>query len=54
VHEYPYPFIDVDALGYAIVLRNAAGIAALFVGLGLVVVALDRLLARGTPTMEPD
>lgn len=53
VHEYPYPFIDVDALGYTSVLRNAVGIAGLFLGLGLVVVAIDRLLARRTSAMEP-
>lgn len=52
VHEYPYPFIDADALGYALVLRNATAIAGLFVGLGFVVVALDRALARRAVVAE--
>lgn len=52
VHEYPYPFIDVDALGGARVLRNAAAIAGLFAGLGFVVVALDRALARRAAAAE--
>ena len=44
VHEYPYPFIDVDALGWALVLRNAAGVLLVFVALGAIVVAVDRRL----------
>jgi hypothetical protein len=46
LHEYPYPFIDVDALGFAIVLRNALGIALLFLFGGFVLVALDRFAPR--------
>jgi len=46
LHEYPYPFIDVDALGIAVVLRNAGAIAVLFVAAGLLVVAFDRLAPR--------
>lgn len=46
VHEYPYPFIDVGQLGWAVVVRNATGILAGFVGLGAVLVAIDRLLGR--------
>ncbi|HEU4663336.1 MAG TPA: Pr6Pr family membrane protein [Dokdonella sp.] len=46
VHEYPYPFIDVDALGLARVLRNAGAIAVLFVVAGLLLVALDRFALR--------
>ncbi|HEY6941441.1 Pr6Pr family membrane protein [Dokdonella sp.] len=49
VHEYPYPFIDVDALGIARVLRNAGAIAVLFVGAGLLLVALDRFALRAKP-----
>ncbi len=45
-HEYPYPFIDVGQLGWAAVMRNAAGVLAAFVGLGAVLVAVDRSLAR--------
>ena len=46
VHEYPYPFIDVDALGWPIVLRNAVGVLMLFVVAGIVLVAIDRVLAK--------
>jgi hypothetical protein len=46
LHEYPYPFIDVDGLGVAVVLRNAGAIAVLFVVAGLLVVAFDRCLPR--------
>lgn len=45
-HEYPYPFIDVDALGLPIVLRNAVGVLVLFVAAGIVLVAIDRMLAK--------
>ena len=47
LHEYPYPFIDVDALGTAIVARNAFGIAVLFLAIGLAIVAVDRRSGRG-------
>ena len=43
-HEYPYPFIDVAALGAAAVARNAAGVMALFVAFGALLVGLDRVL----------
>lgn len=55
---YPYPFLNVTELGYAVALRNLA----LVVVLGLVLLAafagLDRLLARsrwagGTATATP-
>lgn len=42
VHYYPYPFVDVAALGYERVLINAAGLTAIFYGLGLFVVLLSR------------
>lgn len=45
VHEYPYPFIDVDALGLVTVLRNAMGILLLFVAFGALLIGIDRLLA---------
>lgn len=44
---YPYPFIDVSALGFATTLRNAAVMLAVFLVLGLGIVALDRALGRG-------
>ncbi|MEO7432835.1 MAG: Pr6Pr family membrane protein [Dokdonella sp.] len=46
LHEYPYPFIDVDALGAAAVARNAVGVGLLFLVVGLALVALDRWRAR--------
>lgn len=45
-HWYPYPFLDVDALGYGAALADGLGIGALFVGLGLCLVAIDRGLGR--------
>ncbi|MBK5519644.1 MULTISPECIES: Pr6Pr family membrane protein [unclassified Pseudomonas] len=39
---YPYPFINVDALGYPQVLINACGVLAGFVGGALIVLWLDR------------
>lgn len=46
LHEYPYPFLDVDALGFVTVLRNSLGIAALFLVAGLGLVAFDRARAN--------
>jgi hypothetical protein len=46
VHEYPYPFMDVDRLGYASVTLNSLGVGALFLVLGLALVALDNALAK--------
>ena len=42
VHEYPYPFMDVNQLGYGQVLLNTGIVAALFLILGLIFVAIDR------------
>jgi hypothetical protein len=50
VHEYPYPFMDVRHLGYAVVLRNSLGVGALFLALGAVLVAIDRALGRRRET----
>jgi len=46
LHEYPYPFVDVSALGVGGVLRNALALLVLFVLLGLVLVAVDKLAGR--------
>lgn len=43
---YPYPFIDVLEHGYARVLLNTLGIAALYVGLAAAVTELDRRLSK--------
>lgn len=44
--EYPYPFIDVAALGMTMVLRNAGGVLLLFLAIGAAIVAIDRAVAR--------
>jgi hypothetical protein len=46
VHEYPYPFLDPDSIALPDVLRNCAGVFALFLALGAVLVAVDRWSAR--------
>lgn len=43
-HEYPYPFLDVAALGGAAVARNAVGVTAVFVAFAVLLVLLDRVL----------
>jgi hypothetical protein len=40
--RYLYPFADVSALGYLIVIRNAVLLLAAFLVLGLIAVAVDR------------
>jgi hypothetical protein len=39
---YPYPFLDVKVLGYAGALTRAAGFLLVFLGMGLLVVAVGR------------
>ena len=43
---YPYPFADVDALGYGRTLVNLAAFVAAFLGLGLILIAIDRGIGR--------
>jgi hypothetical protein len=43
--RYPYPFLDVTALGYGRVFANAAGLAVVIAALGGLFVAADRLMA---------
>lgn len=43
---YPYPFIDVDKLGYPQVFVNAGGLLAGFVVVALMVIGLDRWQGR--------
>lgn len=45
---WPYPFVDVDELGWAQVLLNCAVVAVLFVGLAALAHGGERLLGRGT------
>jgi hypothetical protein len=46
IHVYPYPFIDVSALGYQRVLGNMVLLFAGFLVLGLMFVAIDRAMRR--------
>jgi hypothetical protein len=39
---YPYPFVDVKVLGYAGVLARSAGFLLVFLGMGLLAVAVGR------------
>jgi hypothetical protein len=43
---YPYPFLDVAALGYEQVLLNMGVLIVVFAGLGLLLVGLDHVLGR--------
>ncbi|MCU1761252.1 Pr6Pr family membrane protein [Pseudomonas sp. 14P_8.1_Bac3] len=45
---YPYPFIDVDKLGYPQVFVNAGGLLAGFVVIALLVIGIDRWRGRST------
>jgi hypothetical protein len=53
VDWYPYPFIDVDEHGYAVVAANCVGVAAVMFGLALGAVWLDRRLDRSQPAETP-
>jgi hypothetical protein len=53
LHEYPYPFLDVDTLGAAVVARNCVGVALLFLLFGLVLVGLDRRIGSADPDRAP-
>jgi hypothetical protein len=46
---YPYPFLDVGEHGYGIALRNAAAV----VVLGIVIIAVMRVIDRRLPTVSP-
>ncbi len=47
--EYPYPFIDAGQLGPARTAFNATGMLLVFLMLGGILLALDRVLARPDP-----
>jgi hypothetical protein len=49
---YPYPFADVNALGYPRVVINAVWISALFVGVAAGLHILDGRLLRGDPAQS--
>ncbi len=46
LQSYPYPFIDVLAIGYGQALLNALGLLVCFVVLGLILVAVSNARAR--------
>lgn len=48
---WPYPFVDVDELGWGQVLLSCGAVAVLFVGLAAGAHLLDRLLRRGEPAV---
>jgi hypothetical protein len=56
VGAYPYPFIDVAAIGYGAALRNAAGIAVVFVALAAILVGVNRVMGPASPnqTVPPE
>lgn len=49
---YPYPFIDVEKLGYPQVFINAGGLLAGFVVIALLVIGLDRWLGSRTKSQR--
>lgn len=49
LQSYPYPFIDVLALGYPQTLLNSAGLLVVFLLLGIVLVAISRARFRPPP-----
>jgi hypothetical protein len=44
---YPYPFVDVGTLGYGGVLARAAGLMLVFLGMGLLIIAIARWKRNG-------
>ncbi|WP_158880650.1 Pr6Pr family membrane protein [Rhodanobacter sp. L36] len=45
---YPYPFLDVNTLGYPSVWLNAAGVALVFIVMALLLLGLAHLQRRGS------
>jgi len=43
---YPYPFIDVHKIGYTHVWLNSFKIMIGFIGIGLLVIAADKLMKK--------
>ena len=46
---YPYPFLDVTQLGYLTVLWHIVVLTCGFFGIGLLISAIDRVVARARP-----
>jgi hypothetical protein len=51
-HWYPYPFINVDDLGYGRTVLNIAGLITLFVVVGWLCIFLDRKLPASPTTQS--
>lgn len=49
-HWYPYPFLNVDRLGWAQVLLTCLVVAIVFIGLAALALIIDRRLPRGSPS----
>ncbi|WP_411821477.1 Pr6Pr family membrane protein [Leptospira sp. 'Mane'] len=49
IHEYPYPFINVTQLGYAIVFRNFLLLSLAYYILGIFIIAIDWILFKLKP-----
>ncbi|MCA1481865.1 Pr6Pr family membrane protein, partial [Bradyrhizobium sp. NBAIM08] len=47
--RYPYPFLDVNALGLTTVLVNSMILTVVFLVLGIMFVVLDKIIARFGP-----
>ena len=52
IGTYPYPFLDVGALGLGRVWMNALGMLAAFVSLSFLLIALDRWRAQGPLSID--
>ena len=52
IGSYPYPFLDVTAIGYGGVFVNAAGILVALLGIGALLVAVDRRVGVNAPVRE--
>ena len=46
IDQYPYPFIDVTELGYAVVLRNSVLIGVVYVIVGSIFIIIDKRLRK--------
>lgn len=53
IDYYPYPFLDVNDVGYGRVFLNTLGISALYIGLAAGATALDGRLDRARVVREP-
>lgn len=53
IGSYPYHFIDVSQLGYALTLRNAVALWAAFLVLAYVLMVLWRVRRPGYPGLDP-